>query len=145
MSEEDKFVKFLRKSGLKVTSSRREVLKEVFRHHHHFDAEDLFLKLKNRNAGVSRATVYRTLALLVESDLVLKMDLGRGHSVYEHVLGHPHHDHLVCVKCGRVLEFQNPRIEKLQKQVCQEFDFEMLSHTQQIYGVCKKCRDKKGE
>ncbi|TKJ42471.1 transcriptional repressor [candidate division LCP-89 bacterium B3_LCP] len=140
--EEKKFVNYLRRTGLKNTQARREVLQEVFRCHHHFDADDLYLRLKNRRAGVSRATVYRTLALLVESDLVRKMDLGEGRSTFEHVLGHPHHDHLVCVRCGSILEFRNSAIEDLQQKVCSEFDFKMLSHTQQIYGVCSKCQEK---
>ena len=139
MSEEEKFAEFLRRAGLKMTSTRRSVLEEVFRSHDHFDADELYLRLKERQEKVSRATVYRTLILLVSSGLVRKMALGNGRSTYEHVLGHPHHDHLVCVKCGRILEFHHTGIEELQMQVCRDFEFKMLSHTQQIYGICKKC------
>jgi len=139
VSEEEKFAEFLRGAGLKMTSARRSVLEEVFHCHDHFDADELYLRLKERHAKASRATVYRTLTLLVSSGLVRKMDLGDGRSTYEHVLGHPHHDHLVCVKCGCILEFHHSGIEELQMQVCRDFDFKMLSHTQQIYGICKKC------
>lgn len=143
MVEKAKFSEFLRRAGMKMTRARREVLEEVFRSHDHFDADELYLRLKERQAGVSRATVYRTLILLVSGNLVRKMDLGEGRSIYEHILGHPHHDHLICVKCGRILEFHNPHMEEIQKEVCREFDFEMLSHTQQLYGICHVCRQKR--
>ena len=140
MQEETKFEQFLRSAGLKVTRTRREVLREVFRHHDHFDAEELYLKLKEHDANVSRATVYRTLTLLVSSGLVRKMELGEGRSIYEHVLGHAHHDHLICLQCNKILEFQNPRIEELQKEIARKFGFKLLSHTQQLYGNCKECQ-----
>ena len=140
MQEETKFEQFLRSAGLKVTRTRREVLREVFRHHDHFDAEELYLKLKEHDANVSRATVYRTLTLLVSSGLVRKMELGEGRSIYEHVLGHAHHDHLICLQCNKILEFQNPRIEELQKEIARKFGFKLLSHTQQLYGICKECQ-----
>ncbi|MBU1880571.1 transcriptional repressor [bacterium] len=142
MSEETKFFEYLRRTGLKITRERKEILREVFTSHRHFDADELFLRLKGRGAGVSRATVYRTLALLVSSHLVRKMELGDGRATYEHVLGHPHHDHLICIQCNRILEFHHPEIEELQQKVCEEFDFKMKSHSQQIYGVCKECRKK---
>lgn len=125
-----------------MTKARRTVLQEVFSRHRHFDADDLYFHMKDRQAGVSRATVYRTLTLLVSSGLVNKMGLGGGRSIYEHVLGHSHHDHLICLKCGRILEFHHPDIEDLQKHICHDFGFVMHSHTQQIYGICKECRTK---
>ncbi|MCX6640752.1 MAG: Fur family transcriptional regulator [bacterium] len=140
--EELQFAEYLRHTGLKLTRARRVILQEAFRTHGHFDAEALYSRLKKRRAGVSRATVYRTLPLLVNSNLVRKLDLGEGRSTFEHTLGHPHHDHLVCIDCGSVFEFHNPKIETLQQGICKEFDFEMLSHSQQIYGRCKDCRRK---
>ncbi len=142
MLEEAKFIEFLRSAGLKVTRARREILREVFRCHGHFDADELFLKLQKRNSGVSRATVYRTLALLVTSKLVRKMKLGDGRSTYEHVLGHPHHDHLICINCNKIYEFHNPEIEQLQNKICTEYGFRMVSHTQQIFGICPDCQEK---
>ncbi len=139
MTEEEKFVQFLRNAGLKTTQARREVFREVFSRHQHFDADDLYLKLKERGAPVSRATVYRTLTLLVSSGLVRKMDLGEGRSTFEHVLGHPHHDHLICLKCSRIIEFNNPAIEELQKGICAYYGFKMLSHSQELYGICESC------
>lgn len=142
---ERQFIEFLRRSRQKVTHARREVLAEVFRRHDHFDAEDLYLRLKEKRAGVSRATVYRTLNLLDASGLVrkMKMELGENRSLYEHVLGHPHHDHLICLRCGRIIEFQNSDIETIQAQICLEHEFDMVSHSQQIFGRCSRCRSKR--
>jgi Fur family ferric uptake transcriptional regulator len=139
--EELKFVEFLRGSGQKVTQARRQVLEEVYRHHDHFNADDLYLRLKERKANVSRATVYRTLSLLDRCGLVRRME-GETRSLYEHVLGHPHHDHLMCLRCGRIYEFTHPSIEEMQQEVCRQFEFQMVSHTQAIYGLCRKCQSK---
>jgi Fur family ferric uptake transcriptional regulator len=139
--EELKFVEFLRGSGQKVTQARCKVLEEVYRHHDHFDADELYLRLKEHKANVSRATVYRTLSLLDKCGLVRRME-GETRSLYEHVLGHPHHDHLICLRCGKILEFHDPRIEELQQEVCAQHIFKMVSHTQAIYGFCRKCQSK---
>jgi Fur family ferric uptake transcriptional regulator len=143
--EELQFIEFLRRSGQKVTRARREVLAEVFRHHDHFDAEALYLRLKERTAGVSRATVYRTLSLLEKSKLVRKMEIGENRSFYEHTLGHPHHDHLICLRCGRIEEFSQPRIEDMQKEICDKRRFQMLSHALQIYGFCRDCQSSQAQ
>lgn len=138
--EERQFIEYLRRTGQKVTRARRKVLEEVFRRHDHFDAEALYLRLKGRQAGVSRATVYRTLSLLDQSGLVHKMELGEARSRYEHILGHPHHDHLICVRCGKIEEFHQPRIEAMQRKLCEQCGFEMHSHSLQIYGLCRRCQ-----
>ncbi len=137
-----KFIEFLRRTRQKITGARRQVLEEVFRHHDHFDAEELYQRLKERHAGVSRATVYRTLILLDQSGLVRKMEIGENRSLYEHILGHPHHDHLICLSCGRLQEFSHPLIEEMQSQVCSQHSFGMLSHALQIYGFCRECQAK---
>jgi Fur family ferric uptake transcriptional regulator len=139
--EELKFIEFLRNSGQKVTLARRKILEEVYRHHDHFNADDLYLRLQDHKANVSRATVYRTLSLLERCGLVRRLE-GETRSLYEHVLGHPHHDHLICLRCGKILEFNNPRIEAMQLEVCKEFSFKMVTHSQQIYGFCRKCQSK---
>ena len=140
-----KFIEYLRRTGQKVTGARRQVLEEVFRHHDHFDAEELYQRLKERQAAVSRATVYRTLILLDQCGLVRKMEMGDNRGIYEHILGHPHHDHLICLGCGRLEEFSHPMIEEMQTQVCQQHRFQMLSHTLQIQGFCRECQMKRAE
>ena len=142
---EHQFVEYLRCRGQKVTGARRRILEEVFQHHDHFDAEELYQRLKKRHASVSRATVYRTLNLLDQCGLVRKMEMGDSRSIYEHILGHPHHDHLVCLGCGRLEEFSHPLIEEMQSQVCQQHSFQMLSHALQIHGFCRECQQQRAD
>lgn len=136
----EQFTGYLSSRGLKWTPERRLILEEVFATHEHFEVEDLLLNLKRKKIRVSRATIYRTLELLVSSRLVRKVSFGENHTHYEHVFGHKHHDHLICLKCDNVLEFHSAAIEQLQTKVCEDYDFEADSHSLQIFGLCAKCR-----
>lgn len=136
----DKFQEYLKDKGLKLTSERKEILKKVFSIHDHFDAEDLLFMLKKEGKEVSRASVYRTLNLLVDSSLVEKVDFGEGKAYYEHVFGHYHHDHLVCLDCGKVVQFEDPVIERRQEEICKDHGFQLDYHTLNIFGRCKECR-----
>src|SRR3990172_572088 len=117
------FKHFVESKGLIFTPERRSVAEEVFSSHDHLDAEEVLKSLKASGSKASRATVYRTLDLLVESGLVEKIDLGEAKSAFEHTAGHPHHDHLVCLKCGSVQEFEEPLIEQLQEWACEKAGF----------------------
>jgi Fur family ferric uptake transcriptional regulator len=88
---------------------------------------------------VSRATVYRALGLLQEGGFVKSLDTGRGELMYEHTLGHRHHDHMVCVECGRIEEFHDGRIEALQREACRRKGFELVSHDHRLLGYCRAC------
>lgn len=134
------FERYLKTKNLNFTRERKLVLDEVFSIDGHLEADEIFLRLKKDKKDVSRATVYRTLGLLVDSGLVRKVYLGDDHIHYEHTFGHTHHDHLVCIKCGRVIEFSDKKIEKLQAKICQKNRFQEISHTVQIFGYCKDCR-----
>ena len=138
--EEGKLRDHLRAKGLKFTPERRLVLREVFSIHRHFEVDDLFVRMRRRDRRISRSTIYRTLKLLVECGLLREVLFGERHSHYEHVLGHKHHDHLLCLRCGRVIEFSNDSIESLQERVCQEHQFRALGHRLQITGYCWKCQ-----
>ena len=135
------FERYLKTKNLNLTRERKLILDKVFSIDGHSEADEIFLRLKKDKKDVSRATVYRTLGLLVDSGLVRKVYLGEDHIHYEHTFGHTHHDHLVCLKCGKVIEFSDKKIEKLQSSVCQENGFKELSHTVQIFGYCKGCRE----
>jgi Fur family ferric uptake transcriptional regulator len=135
------FERYLKTKNLSLTKERKLILDEVFSIDGHLEADEIFLRLKKDKKDVSRATVYRTLGLLVDSGLVRKVYLGEDHIHYEHTHGHTHHDHLVCIKCGKVIEFSDKKIEKLQALVCQETGFKELSHTVQIFGYCKDCKE----
>ena len=139
-SEQENFEGFLAKHGLKFTRQRRAVLETVFDIHRHFDAEDLVEILRHRDRRISRATVYRTLDLLVKCGLVRAMELGEARKMYEHILGHKHHDHLICTECGRTIEFDDGLIESLQEKVCDKLHFKAQTHCLRIFGVCDRCR-----
>lgn len=138
-AETQKFKNFIEAKGLIFTPERQSVAEEVFSSHDHLNAENVLKSLKTGGSKVSRATVYRTLDLLVESRLVEKIDLGDDRSVYEHTAGHPHHDHLVCLRCGKVQEFEEPLIEQLQEWACEKANFKATGHNLNIYGYCKTC------
>jgi len=138
--EAEIFDGYLKTKKLNLTRERRLIMDEVFSRDGHLEADEVYFRLRKGNKDVSRATVYRTLGLLVDSGLVRKVYLGEDHIHYEHNFGHTHHDHLVCLKCGKVIEFSDKNIEKLQSSVCQENGFKELSHTVQIFGYCKGCR-----
>ena len=138
-----KFEEYLRSKSLKFTSQRDRIFELAFETHQHFTADTLHAWLKEQDGPpVSRATVYRTLHLLEEGGFIESLDTGRGELVYEHVLGHAHHDHLVCVGCGKIEEFRSEEIERLQEQAAQSRGFVLTSHTLRLEGYCRACSKK---
>ena len=137
---ESKFVGYLRKKGLKLTPERRSILRHVFSFRGHFNADQLYEKVHRQNKKVSRATIYRTIPLLVESQLIRQTLSNRNKASYEHVLGLPHHDHLICLSCGRVIEFIDEELEKIQNSICKKYGFFSVEHRVGIRGYCARCR-----
>jgi Fur family ferric uptake transcriptional regulator len=137
--EAETFQRFLRTRGLKLTVQRQAVLDRALTMRKHFSAEELFDGLKGTR-GISKATVYRTIALLVEADLLDEHDFERGHKLYERASPRAHHDHLICVKCSRIIEFHDAEIERRQEAVAIAHDFEVVSHTHQLFGTCARCQ-----
>ncbi|MDP6739963.1 MAG: Fur family transcriptional regulator [Planctomycetota bacterium] len=136
-----RFERHLQDEGLRLTAQRLRVLERVFGTHEHFSAETLFGWLRaDDGPSVSRATVYRTLELLASGGFVTVLDTGRGEMLYEHSLGHTHHDHLVCTRCGRIEEFREAQIEKLQKDVARKHRFELTGHVLRLTGICRSCQ-----
>jgi len=136
----ERFREYLFENNLRLTPERRAVLEVILSREGHFDAEEL-LRFLRRRRRVSRATLYRTLDHLREAGLVKVHRFGRGQALYEHVYGRQHHDHMVCNRCGEVIEFVNEEIERLQDEVCRRAGFRSTSHVMQIFGVCRKCRE----
>jgi Fur family ferric uptake transcriptional regulator len=116
-------------------------LKHVFENRGHFEAEELLIDMRKNRKRVSKATIYRTLALLVKSGLLREVIFGEKHAHYEHVYGCNHHEHLVCIKCGKIIEFSDEEIEKFQDEVCVKNKFKPESHRFQITGYCEDCVD----
>ena len=133
--------KVLRAHELKATSQRIALLKLLNSTHEHFDAEEIYFELRKQEKNVSRATVYRSLEALVEQELVSKLDFGDGRMRYERSKGDDeHHDHLICERCGKVIEFFNLEMEAQQLSVCEDHDFTPTTHTMYIFGTCAECR-----
>lgn len=133
------FERYLRSQGLKFTVQRKLILRKVFAMHDHFEADDLATEFRLEGKKLSRATVYRTLPLLVQCGLIREVQFGENHAHYEPTMGHQHHDHLICVTCGKVVEFCDDSIEQLQDDVCAKHGFQLESHSLEIKGYCNHC------
>lgn len=140
MEELSAFERYIKEKSLKHTEQRFLILKKIFSRHRHFTADELLGWLKKEHKHISRATVYRMLNLLVRANLLESQDFGKGRAYYEHRIGHNHHDHIVCVGCGKIQEFENDTIEGLQNRITKEVRFVPISHTLKIYGFCNRCR-----
>jgi Fur family ferric uptake transcriptional regulator len=142
---ENKFVSYLKVKGLRCTPERREILHGIFSIKSHFDADTLYDYLKKKKSSLSKATIYRSLPLFLQSGLLKESPRSRGRSQYELIYGHEHHDHLICLSCNRIIEFKHDGIEKLQNQVCRGYDFTPVDHNLSIRGYCRECVKKMDE
>ena len=125
------FRDYVQSKGLKFTPERQTILNHVFECHGHFEAEELLIDMRKSNKRVSKATIYRTLALLVSSGLLREVIFGEKHA---------HYEHLVCIGCDKIIEFNDERIENFQEEICIENKFKAESHKFQIMGYCEDCQ-----
>ncbi len=142
VKEADIFESFLREKDLKLTEQRKQILEEFLKVETHVTAEELYQRIKQDNPGIGIATVYRTLKLLSECGLADELQFGDGTARYEHAYGHEHHDHLICIQCGRYTEVCDPEIEELQAKLAQRNDFRVMRHRLVIYGLCHQCHQR---
>ena len=134
------FSDYLKKHSLKVTPERVTILNEINRIKHHFDPDTLLFKLKNQNMKVSRATIYRTLDLLVDCGLVMKNVLGNSTILYEKKYDTQIHDHFLCLSCGEIIEFFDSDLKKIHQKLSKMHNLSVTDYTHQVYGVCGKCK-----
>ena len=136
----DSYKTMLSNEGLKFTPQRLEILEEVVSGEGHRECEEIYLSMKKKGKSVSRATVYRTIDLLVKNNLARKLELGDGRARYESKLNSSHHDHLICIDCGDIVEFVDDEIESKQEEIALHHGFILKKHIHQLFGVCKKCQ-----
>ena len=126
-------VEVLRKEGLRFTSQRQAVWDEIKKSEEHRDAEDIYLQLKSNNHNVSRATVYRTIDVLVKNQMVRKMDLGDGRNLFEPRIDDEHHDHMICLDTGKIIEFFDEELENLQDKIAEKHGYKVVRHVHQLF------------
>lgn len=134
---------FLRERGLKYTRQRDIIATAFLKCGEHMTAEDLYRKISRKHADIGFTTVYRTLKLLARSGLATERVFADNLTRYEPLSSEDHHDHLICLYCGSITEFENMKIERLQDQIARDFGFKTVVHKMELYGYCRQCTAKK--
>ena len=137
--QEERFLDYLARKRLKNTSQRMIILKAFLRQSSHLSTEDFYLQLRKKHPGIGYATVHRTLKLFAECGIASEQNFGDGQTRFEVRRDDEHHDHLVCTACGRIIEFENQKIEQLQMEVAATHGFLVKDHRLELYGLCCDC------
>jgi Fur family ferric uptake transcriptional regulator len=137
------FGRLLEKKGRRLTKQRKAIIQKAFSYKGHFDPESLYMEMRKKGVVASRASVYRTLNLLCEFGLVERVRKAEHGTIYERKLGRSHHDHMVCISCGKVIEFYSEKLEELQEEICKSLFFKGENHTLEIRGYCRQCQRKR--
>ena len=132
--------RYMSENGLKSTRQRSLIIDIFFGMSGHLSVEEVWSRVRQDDARVSVATVYRTMKLLAESGLAHARNFGDGQTRYEPAVGREHHDHLICTRCGTIIEFENDQIERMQDAVAKRHGFKVTSHKMELYGLCKSCQ-----
>jgi Fur family transcriptional regulator, ferric uptake regulator len=125
--------------GRRLTREREEIVRIIDETEGHFNPQTLYERLKAKGSKVSRASVYRTIPILVENGVITEAGKTEKHAHYEKVMGKAHHDHLRCLSCGKTMEIYSPTLEMLQEEICQREGFKGVRHTLEIMGYCREC------
>ena len=137
------FRRYLRDQGLPITQQRETIAEIVFSSSEHQSVEDIEAKLRTQRERIGKATIYRTLEMLVKSGLVAEHDFGEGFKRYEHLFGQaPVREHLVCTECGKVKAIETPELQRVHQEVAQKQGFMPARYRLAIYGICADCQSK---
>lgn len=139
----DRVTAHMEEKGLRSTEPRRLIIDTFLAAHKHLTIDELLAEVRKQNPRMGYVTVYRTLKMLAESGAAVEHQFGDGLTRFEPAETACHHDHLICVKCRRITEFEAPEIEDLQAKVAAEHGFEVHSHEHVLYGLCAACRESK--
>ena len=143
MQEHEKlFSEFLKTKGLKLTGPRKVILDIIFTYHQHFNVDALYDVIRKDHQNVSRATIYRTMPLLVESGLIKQSLRCQSKDYYEHIHGHKDHLHLLCIKCGNIIEIESKVIDETLARLAAEKNFILNDYNLGAKGVCEACTNK---
>jgi len=134
------FREYVRGKGLKWTQQRELIASLFLGKRSHLSADQLYARARKKDPKVGYSTVYRTLKLIVDAGLGSERKFGAEEALFEPAVTGEHHDHLICLRCGKIVEFENAKIEDLQKEVASTRDFEIRRHRLILYGYCGKCR-----
>lgn len=135
-----RFFEYIKKQGLRYTKQREEILDAFLSSGGHITADEIFEKVKKKDSSIGYATVHRNLSLLLDSGLAEEIKVGKGKTRYEQMHMRGHHDHLICLRCGKFIEVMDENIERLQDKLAEDNDFVPVRHKLEIYGYCKDCR-----
>ena len=136
------FREYLRNNGLLVSGQREQILDIFLKTEKHHTINDVYDMVRKKHPRIGLATVYRTMKIICDAGLARETDFGGSVRRFEHKYKHQHHDHLVCLKCGGIIEVISPGIEKLQKSLAKKHRFKAVKHRMEIFGICRTCRSK---
>jgi Fur family ferric uptake transcriptional regulator len=132
---------YMAKRGLRSTEQRRLIIDTFFNSPEHVTIDQLLLKVREVDPGVGYATVYRTMRMLSDGGIVQERKFGDGFTRYELSDDGAHHDHLICLDCGNITEFEEPLIEELQERIAARYGFHVRHHKHELYGICRECHE----
>ncbi|MHC4478054.1 MAG: Fur family transcriptional regulator [Planctomycetota bacterium] len=142
MEARDRFEQYMAEKGLRHTDQRRQIVQVFLGTERHVTVQQLYDLVRKKYKGIGYATVARTVKLMAESGICRGVDFGDGAQRFEHEFGHEHHDHLICVRCGRFVEIFSKKLETLQAELVEEHGYVQHSHKLDIFGLCPRCRGK---